>query len=101
VDSTTTRVTTFLFDWRDRRTAIDGESDFYQMDYYDNLNRVIKTERYDTTASGNLIARSVSNYDDRNRVYQSIRYGVDPATGNVGNALTDNTWFDPAGNILK
>ena len=26
---------------------------------------------------------------------------VDPTTGVVGNALTDNTWYDPAGNVLK
>jgi hypothetical protein len=30
-----------------------------------------------------------------------VRYGVDPATGNVGNPLTDNTWDDAAGNVIK
>ena len=34
-------------------------------------------------------------------MFQTIRYGVDPTTGIVGNALTDNTWFDPSGNVLK
>ncbi|MEO2013523.1 MAG: hypothetical protein ABGZ53_04055 [Fuerstiella sp.] len=27
--------------------------------------------------------------------------GFDPATGTVGNSLTDNTWFDAAGNVIK
>jgi hypothetical protein len=40
-------------------------------------------------------------YDNRGRVYQTVRYAVDPSTGNVGNSLTDNTWYDPAGNALK
>ena len=101
VDDTTTRVTQLIYDWRNRHVITDGEIDFYQKEYPDNLDRVTKTERYDTTAAGNLIARTESLPDDRNRIYQTIRYGVDPATGTVGNRLTDNTWFDDAGNAIK
>jgi RHS repeat-associated protein len=101
VDATTTRVTTFLYDWRDRRTATDGEVDFYEQLCFDNLGRVIHTDRRDTTATGNLVERVVTAYDDRGRVYQAVRYGVDPTTGIVGNALTDNTWYDAAGKVLK
>src|SRR5262249_26774540 len=101
VDASTTRVTTFLYDWRDRQTDTDGEVDFYQKVYFDNLNRQIRTEPYNTTLNGNLIARSDTLFDDQNRVYQTIRYGVDPTTGSIGNSLVDNTWYDPAGNVLK
>jgi len=101
VDASTTRETTYTYDWRNRRTDTDREIDFYEKLYYDNQDRVTKTERYDTTAGGNLIARSETKYDDRGRVYQSIRYGVNPSTGAVGNSLTDNTWYDSAGNIIK
>ncbi len=101
VDGTETRVTSFSYDWRNRRTASDGEVDFYQKNYHDNLGRVTKTERYDTTSGGNLIARSETKYDDRGRVYQTVRYAVDPSTGTVGNSLTDNTWYDAAGNTIK
>jgi hypothetical protein len=45
VDASTTRVTSFTFDWRNRRTDTDGEVDFYEKVYYDNLDRVTKTER--------------------------------------------------------
>ena len=48
VDSSTTRVTSFQYDWRNRQTAVDGEVDLYERRYHDNLARVIKTERYDT-----------------------------------------------------
>ena len=75
--------------------------DLYEKVYYDNLDRVFKTERYDTSASGNLIAREETRYDDLGRVYQTIRYAVDPSTGSVGNRLTDNTWYDAAGNVMK
>jgi len=49
VDATTTRVTSFAYDWRNRQVDIDGEIDFFQRFYYDNLNRVIKVERLNTT----------------------------------------------------
>lgn len=101
VDDSTTRITSFEYDWRDRRTTIDGGEAFFESVTHDNLDHVIKTERYDTTASGNLVARSETRFDDRGHVYQSVRYAVDPATGTVGNSLTDNTWYDAAGNPIK
>lgn len=101
VNATTTRVTSFDHDWRNRLVTTDGEIDFYEKRYYDNLDRLTKVERYDTSASGNLIDRQESKHDDLDRIYQTIRYGVDPETGTVGNSLTDNTWFDPVGNVAK
>jgi hypothetical protein len=68
---------------------------------YDNLDRVTKNERFDTTSTGNLIAKSETKFNDRGQVYQTIRYAVDPSTGTVGNSLTDNTWYDAAGNAIK
>jgi len=100
-NSANNRVTSFLYDFRNRRTATDGEIDFYEQVTYDNLDRVVRTDRRNTTSAGNLIARSETRFDDRSRVYQSVRYGVDPTTGIVGYGLTDNTWFDAAGNVIK
>jgi len=97
----TTRVTTFTHDFRGRRIATDGEVDLYQKTTYDNLNRIIKVERYDTDEEGNLVARSEKKYDDRGRAYQEIQYAVDPAIGDVGNSLTSNTWYDDAENVIK
>lgn len=100
-NATKTRVTTFTYDWRNRRVTQDGEVDRFVKLYYDNLDRVIKTERFDTTESGNLIARSETNYDDLGRVYQTVTHAVDPITGQVGNSLISNTWYDLAGNVIK
>lgn len=101
VDASTTRTTSFLYDWRNRQTAVDGEIDFYEQRCYDNLDRLLRTDRRHTTASGNLVARSETLYDDQSRVFRTIRYAVDPATGAVGNSLVDNTWYDASGNTLK
>ena len=101
VNATITRVTLTTYDFRSRPVAIDGEIDFFQQDGYDNLDRVIRSDRRDTSASGNLIMRGESRYDDRGRTYQTIRYGVDPATGTVGNTEIDNAWFDAATNVIK
>jgi RHS repeat-associated protein len=100
VDASTIRVTNFIYDWRNRRTDTQGPLDFYEKVYYDNLDRIVKTERYNTSLSGNLVARGVVHFDDLSRVYQTLRYGVDPATGTAGYSLVDNNWYDPSGNLL-
>jgi RHS repeat-associated protein len=94
------RTTTYGYDFRDRRTYTDGEIDFYEAYTYDNVNRLLVTQRYDTTSGGNLVAKNATNYDNLGRVYQKIVYGVDPTTGTVGSPLTQNLWYDPAGNLF-
>jgi hypothetical protein len=101
VNDSTTRVTSFVYDFRNRRVGTDGEEDFYQKSYFDNLDRMFKSERYDTNLGGNLIARSETLFDDRSRVYATKRYAVDPGTGSVGNALRDDTWYDASGHTIK
>jgi RHS repeat-associated protein len=101
VDGSTARVTAFAYDWRDRQVDVDGEVDFFQRSHYDNLDRVVKVERYDTTASGNLVAREETKFDERGRVYRTIQYAVDPDTGTVGGSLADNSWFDDTGNVVQ
>ena len=100
-DASTARATNYSYDWRNRQTVIDGEIDYYQVTMHDNLDRVIRVDRRDTSASGNLIGRTVTNYDNRGKVYQTITYAVNPNTGAVGNSLVNNTWFDPSGNVIK
>ncbi|HEX7449814.1 MAG TPA: RHS repeat-associated core domain-containing protein [Pirellulales bacterium] len=100
VDSSTTRSTAFSFDWRDRQVQSTAAQDWYLVAILDNLSRATQVDRH-AKASGNLIGRSKTFYDDRGRVYQTITYGVDPSTGNVGNSLVDNTWYDPLGHSIK
>jgi YD repeat-containing protein len=64
------------------------------------VNRLIQTNNYDTTSGGYLIAQTATAYDDLGRVYQKIVYGVDPGTGTVDSALTQNIWYDPSNNVV-
>lgn len=101
VDDTTCRVTDYQYDFRNRRIVEDGELTHYMVASYDNLSRQTRVDRRDTTASGNLIGRSETLYDNRSRVYQTKTYAVDPSTGTVGNALTGNNTYDPASNLVE
>ena len=47
---------------------------------YDNLDRAIKTERFDTTSSGNLVSRQETLIDNRGHVYRTIHWAVDVST---------------------
>ncbi|OYV86707.1 MAG: hypothetical protein B7Z73_11305, partial [Planctomycetia bacterium 21-64-5] len=73
--------------------------DYYRVNTFDNLGNAIQVDQY-SQATNNLIGRGGANYDNRGRAYQNLVYGVDPNTGTVGNVLTENTWFDPVGNVL-
>jgi len=93
------RVTRMEYDWRNRQIQVNSAQDDYIVNTFDTLDRVVQVDRH-AQATGNLIGRAAVNYDDRGRAYQNIRYAVDPATGIVGNALVDNTWYDPSSNVL-
>lgn len=93
------RVTTFQYDWRDRQVKVTAPQDFYVVNTYDTLDRVLQVQQY-VQSTGYLINQGQTLYDNRGRVYQTIRYAVDPTTGNVGNGLTDNSYYDAAGNAI-
>jgi RHS repeat-associated protein len=95
-----TRMTSFGYDFRNRKIWADGEIDFYQTYTYDNLDRLIQTDNYNTSASGHLVSRSATAYDNLGRIYQKQQYAVDPATGTIGNVLTQNLWYDATGNVI-
>jgi RHS repeat-associated protein len=99
-DSTTTRVTTYGYDFRNRRTSQAGEVNVYEAYTYDNLSFLTQTDAKNGTG-GVLISRTVNMVDNQRRVYQQVRYAVNVSTGNPGNTLTDNFWFDESGNRIK
>lgn len=95
------RVTDFGYDWRDRRTSVDGELEFFLELTYDNLDRVVQVDQLNDTENGQLLGRSQTFFDDQGRVYLAKRFAVNPNNGAVGNALVDNNWYDEAGNLIK
>ncbi|MBN8624754.1 MAG: RHS repeat protein, partial [Planctomycetes bacterium] len=98
---TNDRVTDFGYDWRDRRTSVDGELEFFLELTYDNLDRIVQVDQLNDTENGQLLGRSQTFYDDQGRIYQAKRYSVNPNNGALGNALVDNNWYDEAGNLIK
>jgi len=111
VDGTTgnNRVTTFTYDWRQRRettstsVTVAGSGTPVPLiteNTYDNRDLVTFVKEYRASvASGNLIGMSESRYDALARPFQTLRYEVNPTTGAVGHHLEDNIWYDPVGRV--
>src|SRR5207244_1376967 len=57
-NSSNKRVTTFGYDWRNRKTFEDGEVDSYTEYTCDNFDRVTQVDRRNTNSSGHLIGRT-------------------------------------------
>lgn len=107
-NATTERVTTFGYDFRNRRVWTDGEIAFYETRNYDNLDRVIRVSRRNESSGGDLIACTETKYDNRGRVYQTTRYGLAVSSSSSSSSssgqppsLIDNVWYDASGNVIK
>ncbi|MBI4663653.1 MAG: RHS repeat-associated core domain-containing protein, partial [Verrucomicrobia bacterium] len=92
-------MTTCGYDFRNRLETADGEIDFFEKYFYDNQDRLTKTERRDTTSAGTLLAQSETKYDDLGRVFQSLQYSV--TSGSAGNSLKEKIWYSPTGQVIK
>lgn len=99
-NSSNNRVTTFAYDWRNRKTSKSGELSSYEAYTYDNLDRVTKIEQKNGSG-GNLIGRQETSFDNLGRVFRTKVYAVDPSSGSVGNSLTNDIWYDARGQTLK
>jgi RHS repeat-associated protein len=120
------RKTDYTYDWRNRQVAIkDGveasESTSVNRPIrfmvYDNLGHVVEQRTYDgdnvtVTVSGGLPvapsdslmrAKTVTDFDERRRTYQTRVVFVSPTSGHdtASLALATNTWFDSRGNVIK
>ncbi|MEM9701761.1 MAG: hypothetical protein AAF907_04895, partial [Planctomycetota bacterium] len=101
VDASTTRVTDYAYDWRNRQIAVTGEEDSYSSVQYDNLGRALATERRLADATGRLLAKSETFYNDLGQAYKREQHEVDYDTGTVGGSIGYEYEFDAAGNVVK
>lgn len=100
VSGAETRVTSYAYDWRNRRVSTSGEDGFFESSAYNNLGRVTRKERKDGSATGALLARTDTAYDLRGQAYQTKVFGVEGGTI-TGAPLESNRWYDGAGNLIK
>ncbi|MGB8167761.1 MAG: hypothetical protein WCF18_09750, partial [Chthoniobacteraceae bacterium] len=100
--------TRYQFDWRDRQVGVLGPDGVATTRSLDNLGRDTEKNIYAAatyngatheivTSSTELRGRSQGLYDSQDRVYESRRYEVDPATGAAGDYLPTDTWYDCRG----
>ncbi|MFL5330324.1 MAG: RHS repeat-associated core domain-containing protein [Gemmataceae bacterium] len=125
--SATDRITLTYFDWRDRAVATKQgaqSSETASLDtnrpigyrIYDNLNGVTEARTYDgdnvsitstngvpgVPSSSLLRSKSVTDFDERGRVYRVHSYDVDPSNGSVGShELDSDTWYNRRGRAIK
>jgi YD repeat-containing protein len=101
VNGSTTRVTSYTYDFRNRRVTTTGPQGWFQQVFYDNLDRLTKSEGRNGSVAGTLLGRMETYFDDRGRVYETRNYAVNPTTGAVGIALTGDSYYDDAGNLIQ
>ena len=93
------------YDWRNRPVEVrtnDGTTLFITTTAYDNLHNAISQTGYHTsTANANRISFAETSFDARQRPYEEKTHGVDPANGNLTNALTAGTWYDEDDNLIQ
>jgi len=116
------RITDYVYDWRHRRVetltsveACKGSADVRELKTsltYDNRDLVTKAENFakflpasssSSSAPPEFIrtAKQTAAYDARGRRYRSRQYAVNPATGDAGAYLEDNTFYDQGGNVVR
>jgi YD repeat-containing protein len=104
--------TYYAYDWRDRQVAVLTPDQVATVTTYDNLDEDIEDQTYaDATtyvvgtrliaySVGGLRAQTETSYDSQGNVYQSQTYNVNPVSGQTGDYLATNYWYDGDGNLL-
>ena len=106
-DGTTSYVTKYEYDFRNRLTDERGPDGIATKKTYDNRGNVTQEDTYADADSDFVIdaneqrMQTKSFYNDRQQVYRSQEFEVDQSTGTVGDALTTNYWFNERGNQVK
>jgi len=93
--------TAYSYDWRGRLETVDGEEKTFVRNTFDNLNRQIRVEQFDTNAQGTLLARTDNLIDAAGRTYRTLAYN--PATVNDATPTTiaANYYFDKGGRLRR
>ncbi|MCC6675503.1 MAG: RHS repeat protein [Phycisphaerales bacterium] len=109
--STGQRQTTYANDYRGRVILQTSPQAPHVLNAYDNLGRVTATGLYSSasglsassapTTTTNRVGYSQTSYDEAGRVYRTIRHKVDQSDGSSDDTLNSDSWYDPAGRVVK
>jgi hypothetical protein len=114
-DSTTgQRVTSYTNDAFGRPVIIGNPLAPHALNAYDNLGRVTGSAQFSSTSGltvtsnpltsgtmSNRLAASATKYDERGRVYQTVRYKIDASDGSDDDTLTTDSWYSEDGKLWK
>jgi RHS repeat-associated protein len=115
------RVTTMVYDLRDRLAAQHNPVAPHSAMAYDNLDRVIASAQYSSTTglgststlptvkpeeltatnNANRTALSTTVYNTRGQVRESARHEVNQSTGASSDSVVTLSWFDANGRAIK
>lgn len=106
------RVTTYDYDARNRLTLTLNPAAPHQLNLLDNMGRVLATAMYSstsgldglddpTTTDTNRMSLSETLYDERGRVWRTVRHKIDQADGSDDATLESQSWFDDMGRVIK
>lgn len=110
--TTDQRITTYVYDFRNRAVVSLSPLAPHSVSKYDNSNRVIATGQYSsssglsastdpTSTTTNRVALSETAYDERGQVYQSKRWEINQSTGATGSSIATDMWYDADGRTVK
>lgn len=101
-----------LYDGRGRAIVSIGESAPFSVTKLDHAGRAIARGVYSlstgltastdpTSVATNRIGLSETFYDERGRVWKTVRHEVNQSTGALGDSLVSLTWYDDEGRVVK
>src|SRR5262249_31472256 len=108
-DSTTgQRITTYTNDVRGRPVVVENPTAPHSLTLFDNEGRAIAVGQYGSTSgldadsdptdsvncATNRWALSETAYDERGRVWKTIRHEIDASDGSDDDTLESLTWYD-------
>ncbi|MBX3356719.1 MAG: hypothetical protein KF724_13575 [Phycisphaeraceae bacterium] len=110
VDESTTRVTEFTYDWRDRLVLTESPLAPHSAQLYDNLDRVVASASFSTLpgsvpssfdgADATRVSLQRITYTQRGLVARS-EVAIDPTEDDAGQAfLSTNQWYDEVGRTV-
>jgi YD repeat-containing protein len=106
------RTSTMQYDFRGRLIVQTNPLPPHSITKYDNLNRPLAAGQYSTTSGKSISTDPTSDatgrmdlsetfYDERGKVYKTVRWEITQSTGATSGSVTTLNWYDADGHLVK